>query len=276
MNTFAKKLENLINVAGYEVTVEEHAIEKNNGVSKRGYIINEKGHSVSPTIYYDENQSESENLQGMFDAFIDNRVDLDLDKVISKKYVLSHLTYKLIDQDRNEKLLKDCPHTDFLDLSKVYVIDLGEAGMDKATILIHNSHLARIGITLEELEKNATNPWGFSCKNIGEYLSDLMGMPAPAEMNEAPMYIVTNEAKLFGAGLMTDSESMKKVSEITGMERFIILPSSIHEIIVVPDEREAKEFANLVKSINQTEVAEDEVLSDSVYLYNGKEVTKVA
>ena len=48
-----------------------------------------------------------------------------------------------------------------------------------------------------------------------------------------------------------------------------ILPSSIHEVLALPDDGEVdwKELEEIVQTINQTEVEDREVLSDTVYCY---------
>lgn len=48
------------------------------------------------------------------------------------------------------------------------------------------------------------------------------------------------------------------------------MPSSIHEVILVPADTVAdeKELREMVTDINRTQVAEDEVLADSVYYYS--------
>ena len=279
-NTFAKTLEDLINVAGYAVSVEEQFIDKNNGVTLRGYIIHENGSSISPTIYYNEEKSENENLHGMFDAYIrerENGPKFLVKDIMEKGYVLNHLTFKLINKELNKDLLEDVPHVDFLDLAKVFVVDCtSEGDNNRATILLHNSHLKYLGITLEDLESHATSLWGFECKGILEYLAGLYGMPSPDEVDGPPMYIVTNEAKLFGAGLMAVPDALKRVSQITGLKEFTIIPSSIHEILVIDDSLPAEGVLEMVMDINANEVSPEEKLADSVYHYDGKKLSKVA
>ena len=50
-----------------------------------------------------------------------------------------------------------------------------------------------------------------------------------------------------------------------------LLPSSVHEVILVPDGIECypEKFAEIIKDINATQVLETEVLSDSVYYFDG-------
>lgn len=52
----------------------------------------------------------------------------------------------------------------------------------------------------------------------------------------------------------------------------IILPSSIHEVLLVVYEEELcmEELKEMVRHVNQTEVAKEEILSDNVYIYSRK------
>ena len=60
---------------------------------------------------------------------------------------------------------------------------------------------------------------------------------------------------------------------------FILLPSSIHEVIVYPFDKNSMsfyEYQQMVMEINQTCVLEEEVLADSVYLYDGNQILLVS
>ena len=48
------------------------------------------------------------------------------------------------------------------------------------------------------------------------------------------------------------------------------MPSSIHEVILIPDtlDMDIRYMKAMVKEVNGTEVAPDEVLSDNVYRYD--------
>jgi len=53
---------------------------------------------------------------------------------------------------------------------------------------------------------------------------------------------------------------------------FYILPSSVHEVILVPDNEEISKdnLVRMVREVNATQVEEQEQLSDFVYYYNAK------
>ena len=56
-------------------------------------------------------------------------------------------------------------------------------------------------------------------------------------------------------------------------DRFIVLPSSLHETIVLPlkDETEYEWLAKMVREVNDTQVDVEERLSYHVYMYNRDE-----
>lgn len=54
---------------------------------------------------------------------------------------------------------------------------------------------------------------------------------------------------------------------------FYILPSSIHEILLVPDngDKTADDLRDMVREVNATQVSPEEKLTDNVYHYDSKE-----
>ena len=53
-------------------------------------------------------------------------------------------------------------------------------------------------------------------------------------------------------------------------KNLIILPSSIHEVLLLPDDGDIsyEEMSRLVTHINRSEVPEEDCLSNQVYLYS--------
>jgi hypothetical protein len=80
------------------------------------------------------------------------------------------------------------------------------------------------------------------------------------------MYVISNEHKFYGAAVMLYPGFLADFAAQLAVD-FYILPSSVHEIIVVPAQNEPQqnEFLKMVCEINATQVAAEEVLADSVY-----------
>jgi hypothetical protein len=86
------------------------------------------------------------------------------------------------------------------------------------------------------------------------------------------MYVVSNTSRQFGAYFITDREALIEVASEIKEDRFFILPSSIHEMIVIPESQveDTDALITMVKEVNATQVAPDEVLADNVYSFDAK------
>lgn len=85
-----------------------------------------------------------------------------------------------------------------------------------------------------------------------------------------PLSVLTNESGIDGAALIACPEVLKAVQKEIG-EEFYILPSSIHEVLIMPksDTDIVEELKEMVSSINKAEVLPEDRLSDNVYEFDG-------
>ena len=104
---------------------------------------------------------------------------------------------------------------------------------------------------------------------MGQDVFEMMGMP---EEQDEMMYVATVPDKNSGAGVLAYQDFMDQAAEKLGGD-FYILPSSIHEILLVPDngEKAADELRAMVKEVNATQVRPEEKLTDNVYHYDSRE-----
>lgn len=132
------------------------------------------------------------------------------------------------------------------------------------------------------------NAWGVSEETVFEQaektqatlrpveiasIAEKIGMPE--ELNPG-MYVVSTKTGILGAGCILYEGVADAVRERIGGD-FYILPSSIHEVIVIPkDDDRLNEFTDLVRMVNSTAVEEKERLSDSVYTFEDGEFVKVS
>ena len=89
----------------------------------------------------------------------------------------------------------------------------------------------------------------------------------------SPLSVLTNKEKVLGAGMLAVPEVLKKAF---GSMPQLILPSSVHEAITMPygifPVEEAKE---IVRVVNVEQVAPEDQLSDSVYIYINGDLKKL-
>ena len=81
------------------------------------------------------------------------------------------------------------------------------------------------------------------------------------------MYVLSNIYYNHGAAVIAYPGLLTRVEQLLGS--FFLIPSSIHEVILVPvEDMDAYDIAGaneIVRSVNEHEVAENEILSDHVY-----------
>jgi hypothetical protein len=109
---------------------------------------------------------------------------------------------------------------------------------------------------------------GSSEENITEELS--MQLFPDSKNNAQPkMYILTNQKGINGASCLLYENVIRQFAQKINSDLYI-LPSSIHEIILIPNDisMNKETFTKMVEDVNRTQVAAEEVLSDHVYHYS--------
>ena len=279
-------------VLGEEYRVESQEILKNNGTRLHGIIIRSGSVNIAPTLYVDPYLRAYE--EGMHFGDIMNELlgsyrrglpggDVDMDFFRDYEKVKDRICFKLISAEKNEKLLEDIPYLPFLDLAIVfYYAYVGET-IGEGSILIHKNHMELWNVKVSDLMRVATanSPRLFpaSCRPIAEILEELMHTGADEDMQQAlPMLVASNDHRVQGAGVILYPEMLAHVAEET-QQSLYILPSSVHEVILLPDsgDLDPAMLKELIVSINRTQVEEPEVLSDSLYYYDlGQKEIRIA
>ena len=82
--------------------------------------------------------------------------------------------------------------------------------------------------------------------------------------------MLTNPAIYYGAGSILNEPLMKRIADLW-KEDILLLPSSVHEFLMVPFSRkrmELEDWQDTVSTMNSMEDMKGSVLSNSVYLYD--------
>lgn len=268
---------------GDEVQVKRRRITKNNGVELEGIIIEEEKQKISPMIYledyyhiYEQGATISEILEDILKIYEKSRVitPIDADFYTNYEKAEAHVVCKLINYDRNEEKLHEIPHVCCLDLALVFYYVLENEEIGNGTILIHNSHLKIWKITEKQLyetaRRNTPQLFPYEFKEMNEILEENFeetGLFRERE-EELPMYVLSNSRRHFGAVNIIYDSVLSEIGEKLN-DDFYVLPSSIHECIIVPAKVQTsrEELEDMVWEINRTQVLPEEVLSDHVYFY---------
>lgn len=88
-------------------------------------------------------------------------------------------------------------------------------------------------------------------------------------MNDDSMYILTTNRFQLGAVALFYPGVAEKIAEMAG-GNFYAIPSSVHEFIILPesDKYSEEELQAMLESGNRDVVSEDDILSDTIYVYD--------
>lgn len=286
INEFAGKVCNAVKKelgAGYRVECKE--VRKNNGVMLRGLLVLGENQNVAPTIYLDtflEAYESGATFRSILDRLLDIcredmlREAVDMEFFRSFERVRDRICYRLIGRKGNEELLEDIPYIEFLDLAICFYYAYHGESLGDGTILVHNSHLELWDTCTAELfglaKRNTQRLFPWVCNSIAEVLGEIAGEDESSEeadeeafLQEIPMQVLSNDKRTQGAVCMLYPDVLDTLSG-KGKRNFFILPSSVHEVILLEDTGAGSipELKKMVTEVNATQVAPEEVLSDSL------------
>lgn len=260
-----------------------HTALKNNGKERIGLTITDKHVNISPTIYLEEyymqfqNGNSIENIvKSILEVYQEVKFDHNWQIHSIKEFerMRSKIVYKMINAEKNETLLKTMPYIKYLDLAIVFYILFEKNESGTANIPITYDLIRLWGVTIDDVEQNAFQNaptlLPASLKPMKLVIDELMGTDLnKEEPSEEFMYVLSNSIRSFGASCILYDGVLEEIGERFG-ENYYILPSSIHETIIVPESNSPcrTHLKEMVVEINQTQVDEEEVLSDRIYYYN--------
>ncbi|MCM1134705.1 MAG: DUF5688 family protein [Clostridium sp.] len=273
-------IKNLQEKPGADYTVCSKSVRKNNGVARTGIIINREGAEACPIIYVDDFYREGiteKEIEEISDALYadfyeaEREIPVNLADFSEFERAKKKLAFKLVSASQNSELLQKTPHKRFYNLAMVFYYALPEVRPHKsAAILIKQHHIKKWGVSLKKLYEAAFANTPVLFPAVIESMEDIMRGIFEEEPcgQKIPMFVLSNNQKLYGAACMLYPGLIGKFAREKGQD-FYILPSSVHEVILVPaKDTNPESLQAIVTDINHTQVAPDEVLADSVYYYS--------
>lgn len=195
------------------------------------------------------------------------------------KVLVSQMLFRLINRERNAGFLETHPYIPVNE--KLALVFLIMDMRDKTHIdfsVADNDFMEKMwGKPVEELYapvmENTMRLFPPDLITLEELLEEIgkgTGKVFIERQGEFPrMYVLTNVLKKYGAAVLEYPGTLKMVGEVLGSD-FLILPSSIHELILIPGDFDTKDFqafADMVRFVNRDHVADEEILDDTVYVY---------
>lgn len=293
MDVFATAVKETVEgILGTEHDVKVQAVIKNNSTHLTGLVIKNTNDTVAPTIYLEQFledyragrvdiESVSRQIVSVYKRSV-GKITFDVASITDFSACKDNICYKLINAERNGQLLSEMPHVLVHDLAVVFFIFLGkETSFGTASIAIRNHMMDLWDTTTEELldiaKKNTHRLLPSSIRPISNVLSEMIpgsfdndeffDMEAAATGLDT-IFVCSNTATFWGAGVILYDDVLKGVADSSEAKDLYIIPSSIHETLLIPNRGMDVAFLKqMVHEVNATAVAPEEVLSDSVYVY---------
>lgn len=266
-----------------DISLQLHTTLKNNGKERTGIAIEDKQVNIHPTIYLEEYYLHFQNgisieeiAENIVQLYQEVRFQQSFDFESIKDFSAIHpkITYKLINVQKNEVLLQTLPHILYLDLAIVFYVLFDVEDHAASTIPITYRLMEVWGKDVTEIYQIALDnsplllPAAFKSMRI--VIKELLGEPCVEEIRSTDiMFVLTNPLRNFGAACMLYNGILEQIYGTLG-ENYYILPSSIHEVIIVPESQACskEELLDMVRFVNETQVDLEDILSDSVYYYD--------
>lgn len=278
---------------GNSFLVSLQQIRKNNGLELYALTILQKESNLSPTIYldfyynqYKNGRSLEEMEQNILEVYEQEKISVELDMSFFTEWeqVQKRIVFKLVNYEQNRELLKEIPYVPFLDLAVIpyYLLEVEEES--HAVIQIQKKHLEMWNITeqqvLETAKENTPKLMPFVLQSMTSVMAEVLDYEEEnipkglmetevTDMLEVPLYVLTNSYKLYGAGCMLYQNVLADFADKVKSDLYII-PSSIHEVLILPvtgGKKDAVDLSKMVKEVNETGLKEEDVLSDHVYKF---------
>lgn len=247
-----------------------------NGVELNGVRI-QTDSNVAPIIYTDsileyaeQNGLSLEEVVSEIIQIYEGRkiININPSDFSNREYVLKHL-YVGLQQDSSENIEKRPSDLEGIECYLYIRGDCDEDFMYSAKISKHI--LSEIGITVSEAWKQAElNTIGETRLNsLAKTMADVVGFEYTEEMDEEiPIFVLSNRSNIRGASAILNRKVLEEFGARYHVEKIVVLPSSIHEMLVMPytDDADLEMLSEMVGSINRTEVAPEDRLTDKAYI----------
>lgn len=273
-------------------SVELHTVVKNNDLRLTGLTIRRAESNICPTIYLEqffELYKAGEEMSKVLEHIAEIRVENDVktvfnaDQITGFGRVRDRIVPRIVGRKWNAVLLSERPYTAVADLAVTYHILLGESRYRTSSVPITNNLMDVWGIKTEELHAIAVSNMLSLLPSTFRGMSAVLTSLITGEKNDVldpadeAMFVLSNEKGMYGATAVLDEKIMKKIVERFG-GAFFILPSSVHEVLIVPEasDTDVSQLEEMVTSINAAEVMPEERLSNHVYRYTVKHGLQLA
>lgn len=258
-----------------KLTFVPTTVTKNGDVEMDAITIRDEN-PIAPTIYTASIIERSESLEEAVDiisGIIEQNIspNIDIDKLQNKDFILSRIrigVQKCSDEELVKKSVPDFPGME------AYLYFVEKTGShDSWSVKLRPKLMSTAGIDESEAWALAEQHTfaAATITSMAEIIADMTGMDIDeCETPDMDIYVISNADKTKGTASILNHDMLKQFAEEHGCSSIVVISSSIHECILVPihETIHIEEFDAMVREVNATQVAPEDVLVDRAYIVN--------
>lgn len=285
-------------------TIVTKNVVKNNGEERMGVAL-ESENGATPVVYIKEFYEDYKGGMALDDVLNDvcetfkqgveqsELVYTTMDKLKNVDYVKANVLAKIVSLKDNPYLTDKVYTADNdLGIAYIYYIDVDAGSVGRGSCVFSNEMFEKLDISKDELHKVAIENTEKYDEVILLSMKDVVARMIGANdsdtnllkdknqnVEDEKMFILTNRNKTNGAITMLYKDVIRDVADRLNRDIFII-PSSIHEVIVVPKKDELNDrdrLTSMLRDVNSNSIEDNEVLSNDLFEYTrSDDVLKIA
>lgn len=204
---------------------------------------------------------------------------------LSWEGVKNRILPKIVNFERNESLLYGVPHIKYLDLAVIFYIPLSIGEGCVKSIAVKNEHICLWNVDINDILMNAKKNAVCYLPESVCFMDDLIVQMLNESKNKSFVFddmleyigknqhnrilVLSNQVNIFGASCMIYDGVLQRIADSMESDLYI-LPSSIHELLLLKADGMECGYRQIVQEINsdKTLVSDKDYLSDNVYYYD--------
>lgn len=267
-------------------------LRKENDRLQAGLIIKRDGEETAMSMdlasYYTEFRdgfSETAVLKRMAERYLSasrtvSKLPITSETVRDYGMVKDKIQVQLVNREMNRERLRNCPYREIegTDLAAVFCMKFYAMGRECGSALVTGRLMELWGVTAENLYDTALK------NTMAQAPAEIISMSGLVDGTEEPkppeevscgngqMYVLDNGGNSDGAAVILYPGVLQALAENSGSS-FYILPNSTREVILINDDGVVSltELQYMLMESNRGAIPQQEILSDQIYYYDGKE-----
>lgn len=258
---YAQEIANALNGEVVEV-------EKENGIIFTGVRVKIEGSNMWQTCYvdsyYDKQVPVDVAINNFRDSFAEVPQNFDTDLITDWANAKKRLVARLLNKKTRASVFMSAANYGFDDLIIVPYVVLNEV---QGAVKVKSEHIDMWGVTEDEVFDVAMDnaKKNVAIMSLMRLSMELMHMPTNGipEVDVNAPNVITNNTKSYGAISVILAQDKLRDYYHNG---YVVLPSSVHEVIVTPYEDDVDGMSQMVKEVNAT-IDPTDVLSEMAYIF---------